>query len=85
MFVLSKKLKHSKNALKACNKKFFYKISERVLMAKRAIKDAQCKLQENPLDLDTHRSEPMLLQEYWGLAQAAESFLRQKSRIRRLY
>jgi len=55
MFILSKKLKHIKNALKVFNNKFFDKISERVLMIKRAIKDAQYKLQENVLDLDTHR------------------------------
>jgi hypothetical protein len=81
MFILSKKLKRIKNALKVFNNKFFDKISERVLMIKRAIKDAQYKLQENVLDLDTHRSEPMLFQEYLRLAQAEESFLRQKSLI----
>lgn len=48
------------------------------------MEDAQCKLQENPLDLNTHRFELMLLQEYLRLAQAEKSFPRQKSWIQQL-
>lgn len=48
-------------------------------MAKREIKDAQYLVQKNPLDSIMHRTESVLVKEYVRIAQAEESFLRQKS------
>jgi hypothetical protein len=80
MLILCKKLKRVKDVLKDFNKNFS-KIIERVLMARKAMKDVQCLIQQIPIDLDIHKAESTLVKEFVRLAQAEESFLRQKSRV----
>jgi len=78
VFVLSNKLMNVKRVLRDYNKKYSGKISDKVLVAKRAMKEAHCLMQTNPSDLKTHRAERILVKEYVRLAEAEESFLRQK-------
>jgi len=81
MFILCNKLKYVKGLLKDFNKKYFAKISDRVLVAKRAMKEARCIMQTIPSDLKIHRTRPILVKKYVMLTEAEESFLRQKSRL----
>lgn len=64
MFILCKTLKHVKIALRDFNKKYFSKISDRFLIAKKAIEDAQSMMQQNPVNLDIQRTESILVKEY---------------------
>ena len=79
MFILCNKLKHIKKVLRDFSKKYFAKISDRVLVAKRVMEKAQCLMQTNPSDLEIYRAEPILVKENMRLAKAEESFLRQNS------
>jgi 5'(3')-deoxyribonucleotidase len=79
MFILCNKLKHIKKVLRDFSKKYFAKISDRVLVAKRVMEKAQCLMQTNPSDLEIYRAEPILVKKNMRLAKAEESFLRQNS------
>jgi hypothetical protein len=72
-------LKYVKGVLKEFNLKYFDKISERMLEAKRKMDEAQCQMQTHPSYLNIHRTEHILVKEYATLAEVEESFLRQKS------
>jgi hypothetical protein len=52
-----------------------------MLVAKRAMEEAQCLMQTNPSDLEIHRAEPILVKEYVRLVEVEGSFHRQKSRL----
>jgi hypothetical protein len=84
MFILCNKLKYVKHVSRDFNKKYFAKIIDRVLVAKRAMEEAQCLMQRNPLDLEIHRARPILVKGYAQLAEADESFLMKKSRLQLL-
>jgi hypothetical protein len=81
MFIPCKKLKHVKIALRDFNKKFLTKILDRVYIAKKAMKDAQSMMQQNPLNLDIHKIESIFVKECVRLSQVEESFLRQNSQV----
>jgi len=59
MFVLCNKLKNIKRVFKDFNKKYFGKISERVLEAKWVMEDAQCMMQTKHSDLEIYRAKPI--------------------------
>ena len=50
MYVLCNKLRNVKGVLKEFNLKYFGKISERTLEAKRKMDEAQCRMQTHPSD-----------------------------------
>jgi hypothetical protein len=81
MFILCNKLKYVKQVLRDFNKKYFAKITDRVLVAKRAMEEVQCLMQRNPLDLEIHRVALILVKGYVQLVEADDSFIRQKSRL----
>jgi hypothetical protein len=64
MFILCNNLKYIKHVSRDFNKRYFAKITDRVLVAKRAMEEFQCLMQRNPLDLEIHRARPILVKGY---------------------
>jgi hypothetical protein len=70
MFILCNKLKYVKWwVLRDFHKKHFAKITDRVLVAKRAMEEVQCLMQRNPLVLEIHKAKPISVRKYVWLAE----------------
>ncbi|XP_020271779.1 uncharacterized protein LOC109846949 [Asparagus officinalis] len=80
MFVVCKRLKLMRGALKELNKKHYYNIGEQVLRAKKALEEVQGSLQINPLNPDYIMKERECIANYNKLLDCELSFQQQKPR-----